>query len=367
MLRIGICDDVYDARLVLRSALERVLERAAGSRGSFSNSPPARGCSAGWNTTPGSWTWCFWTWRWGSWTAWRPPGGSGRRTAGSSWCSSPATPTTSLTGTAWGPWGICLKPPKPEQLEAVLDRAQAALYRDLDRAYVCRSGDTHYRIPMGNILVLRLRPAAGDLRHRGAGLHLLRQAGRRGGGGGGRLCPRPPAVSGPGGGRGPGGGQRGGADRTVPRLPISRSCLSGGPAGPDPGGTGGVEPWENGSLEFLRQLLCGVAPGTCWPCSTAMSSTGSAAPFRPAAEKMVVAGRSAASLDPGGQQRHGDLGGGPQPALYAAGLLWRYSSCATRGDRVGRLAMCLILFCLEMSVCALLDTYCGANQHGCTL
>lgn len=27
MLRIGICDDVYDARLVLRSALERVLER----------------------------------------------------------------------------------------------------------------------------------------------------------------------------------------------------------------------------------------------------------------------------------------------------------------------------------------------------
>ena len=27
MLRIGICDDVYDARLVLRSALERILER----------------------------------------------------------------------------------------------------------------------------------------------------------------------------------------------------------------------------------------------------------------------------------------------------------------------------------------------------
>ena len=27
MLRIGICDDVYDARLVLRSALERVLEK----------------------------------------------------------------------------------------------------------------------------------------------------------------------------------------------------------------------------------------------------------------------------------------------------------------------------------------------------
>ena len=30
---------------------------------------------------------------------------------------------------------------------------------------------------------------------------------------------------------------------------------------------------------------------------------------------------------------------------------------STRGDRVGRLAVCMILFCLEMSVCALLDTY----------
>ena len=63
-------------------------------------------CSAGWNITPGNWTWCFWTWRWGSWTAWRPPGGSGRRTAGFSWCSSPAMPTMSLTGTAWGHWDI---------------------------------------------------------------------------------------------------------------------------------------------------------------------------------------------------------------------------------------------------------------------
>ena len=34
----------------------------------------------------------------------------------------------------------------------VLDRAQAALVRDLDRAYICRSGDTHYRIPIANIL-----------------------------------------------------------------------------------------------------------------------------------------------------------------------------------------------------------------------
>ena len=39
-----------------------------------------------------------------------------------------------------------------DQDQAVLDRAQAALVRDLDRAYICRSGDIRYRIPIANIL-----------------------------------------------------------------------------------------------------------------------------------------------------------------------------------------------------------------------
>lgn len=33
-----------------------------------------------------------------------------------------------------------------------MERAQAALYRDLERAYICRNGDTHYRIPLAGIL-----------------------------------------------------------------------------------------------------------------------------------------------------------------------------------------------------------------------
>ena len=45
-----------------------------------------------------------------------------------------------------------MKPPKQEQLEAVLDRAQGALVRELDRAYICRNGDTYYRVPISNIL-----------------------------------------------------------------------------------------------------------------------------------------------------------------------------------------------------------------------
>ena len=39
------------------------------------------------------------------------------------------------------------------------------------------------------------------------------------------------------------------------------------------------------------------------------------------------------------------------PAFFALFLL------STRGDRIGRVAVCIILFCLEMSVCAFLDSY----------
>src|SRR5699024_5603460 len=75
------------------------------------------------------------------------------------------------------------------------------------------------------------------------GVHLLRQAGRGGRGGGGRLCPHPPAVSGPGGSRGPHGGRRSGAagrpaaagEPVVPAV---------GPAGSDPGGAGGMRMWD---------------------------------------------------------------------------------------------------------------------------
>lgn len=43
--------------------------------------------------------------------------------------------------------------------------------------------------------------------------------------------------------------------------------------------------------------------------------------------------------------------------LYTLPVFFALFFLATRGDRVGRLAVCIILFCLEMSVCALLDTY----------
>lgn len=45
--------------------------------------------------------------------------------------------------------------------------------------------------------------------------------------------------------------------------------------------------------------------------------------------------------------------------LYTLPVFLAVFFLCTRGDRVGRLTMCLIVFCLVMSVCALLDTYLG--------
>lgn len=45
--------------------------------------------------------------------------------------------------------------------------------------------------------------------------------------------------------------------------------------------------------------------------------------------------------------------------LYTLPVFLTVFFLCTRGDRVGRLAMCLVLFCLVMSVSALLDTYLG--------
>lgn len=105
MLRIGICDDVYDARLVLRSALERVLERRR-TESQFFEFSSGEGLLRWLEHHAGELDLVFLDMEMGGWTAWRPPGGFGRRTADSSWCSSPAMPTTSLMGTAWAPWDI---------------------------------------------------------------------------------------------------------------------------------------------------------------------------------------------------------------------------------------------------------------------
>ena len=151
MLRIGICDDLADARLVLRSALERILD---------TRNVPAQYFEFSSGETLLQW--------YG-----RHAGEldllfldmelremDGMETARRLRAADEGLQLVFVTGYAdhvfdgysVGALGYLMKPPRNEQLESVLYRAQAALVRQLDQAYICRSGETYYRIPMGKIL-----------------------------------------------------------------------------------------------------------------------------------------------------------------------------------------------------------------------
>ena len=151
MLRIGICDDIYDARLVLRSVLERVLEKR-GTEGKFFEFSSGEGLLKWLERHAGELDLVFLDLEMGEL--------DGMETARRLRTADSGLQLVFVTGYAdrvfdgysVGALGYLMKPPRQEQLEEVLDRARAALYRQMDRAYVCRSGDTHYRIPVSNIL-----------------------------------------------------------------------------------------------------------------------------------------------------------------------------------------------------------------------
>ena len=150
MLRIGICDDVYDARLVLRSALERILEtRQVESQ--FWEFSSGEGLLKWLGNHQGELDLVFLDMEMGDL--------DGMETARRLRSADDGLQLVFVTGYAdhvfdgysVGALGYLLKPPKPEQLSEVLDRAQAALYRNLDQTYVCHNGDTYYRIPLEKI------------------------------------------------------------------------------------------------------------------------------------------------------------------------------------------------------------------------
>lgn len=151
MLRIGICDDLADARLVLRSALERILENRK-IQGQFFEFSSGETLLRWHDHHAGELDVVFLDMELHEL--------DGMETARRLRAADSGLQLVFVTGYAEyvfdgysvGALGYLLKPPKLEQLEAVLDRAQAALYRELDRAYVCRKGDTHYRVPFSNIL-----------------------------------------------------------------------------------------------------------------------------------------------------------------------------------------------------------------------
>lgn len=151
MLRIGICDDNASARLTLRAALERSLEgqRAEGRFFAFSSGEGL----LGWlQKHLGELDLVFLDLEMGEL--------DGMETARRLRQLDETLQLVFVTGYAEhvfdgyavGALGYLMKPPAPEQLDGVLSRAAAALVGGGEKLFVCRSGDTLYRVPRQRIL-----------------------------------------------------------------------------------------------------------------------------------------------------------------------------------------------------------------------
>lgn len=151
MLRIGICDDLYDARMTLRAALERALDRRQ-TEARFWEFSSGEGLLRWLESHSGELDLVFLDMEMGDL--------DGMETARRLRAMDEGLQLVFVTGYAdhvfdgysVGALGYLMKPPKPEQLSEVLDRCMAALCREGAKAFVCRSGDTTYRIPKRNIL-----------------------------------------------------------------------------------------------------------------------------------------------------------------------------------------------------------------------
>lgn len=152
MLRIGICDDSPDARLALEAALERALDRRR-TQGTIFSFSSGEGLLRWLENHGGELDLIF--------LDIEMDGLDGMETARRLRAADEGLQLVFVTGYAdyvfdgysVGALGYLMKPPQPQQLDGVLDRAAAQ--RVLDDAFVCRSGETFYRIPRQSIAYFR--------------------------------------------------------------------------------------------------------------------------------------------------------------------------------------------------------------------
>ncbi len=151
MLRIGICDDSADARIALRAALERALDRRKGE-GTFFEFSSGEGLLRWMEKHAGELDLVFLDIEMGEL--------DGMETARRLRSADEGLQLVFVTGYtdyvfdgySVGALGYLMKPPQPDQLDEVLDRGLEARLRDGDKAFLCRSGETMYRIPKKSIL-----------------------------------------------------------------------------------------------------------------------------------------------------------------------------------------------------------------------
>ncbi len=152
MLRIGICDDSAEARIALRAALERALDRRRSAEASFFEFSSGEGLLRWMENHAGELDLVFLDIEMGEL--------DGMETARRLRSADEGLQLVFVTGYtdyvfdgyAVGALGYLMKPPQPQKLDQVLAQAAEARLRDGDKAFLCRSGETLYRIPKKTIL-----------------------------------------------------------------------------------------------------------------------------------------------------------------------------------------------------------------------
>ncbi len=152
MLRIGICDDSADARVALRAALERALERRRSAGASFFEFSSGEGLLRWMENHAGELDLVFLDIEMGELNGMETARRLREADEGLLLVFVTGYTDYVFDGYSVGALGYLMKPPKPDQLDGVLDRAAEARLREGDQAFLCRSGETLYRIPKKTIL-----------------------------------------------------------------------------------------------------------------------------------------------------------------------------------------------------------------------
>ena len=151
MLRIAICDDSAEARMTLRAALERALERRR-MEGLFFEFSTGEGLLHWMERRAGELELAFLDIEMSGMDGMDAAHRLREMDGNLQLVFVTGYDRYVYAGYGVGALGYLLKPPGPEQLDDVLSRAAAALEREADRAFFCRSGNTFYRIPKKSIL-----------------------------------------------------------------------------------------------------------------------------------------------------------------------------------------------------------------------
>ena len=151
MLQIGVCDDSQDARLRLRSALERLLEKRAIQYQTYEFSS-GEGLMGWMEKHQGELDLVFLDIEMKELNGMEAARRLRQADAGLQLVFVTGYTDYVYDGYAVGALGYLLKPAKPQQLDDILTRALSALYREANEVFVCQKGEVSYRIVRKDIL-----------------------------------------------------------------------------------------------------------------------------------------------------------------------------------------------------------------------